>query len=114
MIAWLPELLNFEDYQNDWNIYFAAIYEAFINDFIKNKTFYGTEQIHLKKHPIIEGKEATFWHLISTGKKESERIPDLRRCERIKWPSSIIQHHKNIKFIYLDFFVSNRQIFLLQ
>lgn len=44
----------------------------------------------LKRHPMIKGKEATFWHIISEGEVESERLPDLRRCERIRWPRSII------------------------
>jgi hypothetical protein len=38
------------------------------------------------------GKAATFWHLISEGKAEDERLPDLRRCERIRWPRPIIEH----------------------
>jgi len=97
MIAWLPDLMEIDNYQNDWNIYIDAVYKAFVNDFITNKTFYKKERISLKKYPIIDGKEATFWHLISEGKKESERIPDLRRCERIKWPSSIIKNHKNLE-----------------
>jgi hypothetical protein len=39
-----------------------------------------------------QGKEATFWHLISEGKVEGERLPDMRRCERIRWPRPIIEH----------------------
>jgi hypothetical protein len=39
---------------------------------------------------VVKGKEATFWHIISEGEVESERLPDLRRCERIRWPRAII------------------------
>ena len=46
----------------------------------------------LKRHPIIQGKEATFWHMISEGNDEAERLPDLRRCERIRWPRPIIEN----------------------
>ena len=42
------------------------------------------------KLPMIKGKEATFWHIISEGAVESERLPDLRRCERVRWPRAII------------------------
>lgn len=45
----------------------------------------------MKRHPIIEGKEATFWHIISEGAIENERLPDLRRCERIRWPRPMIE-----------------------
>jgi hypothetical protein len=37
-----------------------------------------------------QGKEATFWHLTSTGTGEASRLPDLRRCERIRWPRPVI------------------------
>ena len=46
----------------------------------------------LKRHPVIQGKEATFWHLISEGGNEADRLPDLRRCERIRWPRPIIEN----------------------
>lgn len=97
MIKWLPDLMEIDSYQNDWNIYLDAIYNSFINDFIKNKTMYKKYQITLTKSPKIDGKEVTFWHLISEGKIESERLPDLRRCERIKWPSSIIKNHNKVE-----------------
>ena len=41
--------------------------------------------------PVIDGKEATFWHFISEGDDEAERLPDLRRCERIRWPRPVIE-----------------------
>ncbi|MNH30689.1 hypothetical protein D3C79_909980 [compost metagenome] len=44
------------------------------------------KRLGLKRHPVIQGKEATFWHMISEGNDEAERLPDLRRCERIRWP----------------------------
>jgi len=57
-------------------------------------------RVALKRHPIEKGKEATFWHLISEGKSEKDRLPDLRRCERIRWPRPIIEHYNQpaIKF----------------
>lgn len=44
----------------------------------------------------MTGKCANFWHLISEGSQELERIPDLRRCERIRWPRPIIEHADSI------------------
>jgi hypothetical protein len=41
------------------------------------------------------GKEATFWHMIQEGKVEDERIPDFRRCERIRWPKPIIERNSD-------------------
>jgi hypothetical protein len=39
---------------------------------------------------LVNGREATFQHLVSKGREESKRMPDLRRCERIRWPRAII------------------------
>jgi hypothetical protein len=30
--------------------------------------------------------------MISTGEVEADRLPDLRRCERIRWPKPIIEN----------------------
>lgn len=46
-------------------------------------------------------KEATFWHLVSTGKIEEDRNIDLRRCERIRWPKPIIEHSTEQGHIYV-------------
>lgn len=44
----------------------------------------------VKRHPLVNGREATFQHLVSEGDDEGQRLPDLRRCERIRWPRAII------------------------
>ncbi|MBC8185568.1 hypothetical protein H8E88_31160 [candidate division KSB1 bacterium] len=91
-IKWLHDLVLFEKYGGDWDKYLNVIYQYFSKDFIENKPRYKGIKLALKKHPMEQGKEATFWHLISTGKTEEDRIPDFRRCERIRWPKPIIEH----------------------
>jgi len=50
----------------------------------------------MKRHPESQGKAATFWHIISEGNIEENRLPDMRRCERIRWPRPVIEHsHEN-------------------
>jgi hypothetical protein len=53
--------------------------------------FEGT-RLSLRRHPIVRGKEASFWHLVSTGDIEEDRMPDLRRCECICWARAIIDN----------------------
>ena len=89
----LPSLVLMEDYQSDWQQYLEAIYQCFCQDFVTSKPYFEDKRFALKKHPMIKGKEATFWHLITEGKVEDERLPDLRRCERIRWPRVIIKAH---------------------
>jgi hypothetical protein len=89
---WLPSVVLFNEFKGDWNKYLTFLYEVFKSDFINSGCNYRGIKIAIKKHPQIDNKEATFWHLISEGKDESERTPDLRRCERIKWPKPIIEN----------------------
>ena len=87
---WLPELIKFNDHDG-WEEYCEAIYAVFHQDFVASKPTYGVKRFALKRHPEYDGKAATFWHLISEGKVEEERTPDMRRCERIAWPKPIIE-----------------------
>jgi hypothetical protein len=89
---WLPALVRLTDYKGDWSRYLAALYTFFKRDFVDSQPVFEGTALALKRHPTSQGKEATFWHLISEGKKEEDRLPDLRRCERIRWPRPIIEH----------------------
>ena len=88
---WLPPLVLLADFQGDWENYFEAVYAYFKHDFVDSQPIFQGKQLRLKRHPVEQGKEATFWHLISEGKNEEERTPDLRRCERVRWPRTIIE-----------------------
>jgi hypothetical protein len=89
--GWLPPLVLLTEFGGDWHRYLDEIYQYFWQDFIDTKPNLGAKRFALKRHPLLEGKEATFWHLISSGAHEDERLPDLRRCERIRWPRAMIE-----------------------
>jgi hypothetical protein len=92
---WLPELMLLADSGGDWQRYLAAIYSAFRADFVTDRPKFNGRRCACKRHPMIDGKEATFWHLISEGAVEADRLPDLRRCERIRWPRPMIERSPN-------------------
>ncbi len=94
--SWLPELILFENYKGNWDAYVDTIYQYFHADFIRNRTSFQRAPIFVRHHPSHDKKGATFWHLISEGDLESERTPDLRRCERIRWPKPIIESPNTI------------------
>lgn len=94
-VNWLPELEFFASYGGDWEKYLHALYAIFHADFVASKPSYQGVRLGLKRHPMIQGKEATFWHIISTGDNEEDRTPDIRRCERIRWPKPLIEHVPN-------------------
>lgn len=89
---WLPPLFHFK---GNWALYLNALYELFEADFIEAKPQFRGRRLGLKRHPMSEGKEATFWHLIQEGPVEESRLPDLKRCERIRWPRPIIENSED-------------------
>jgi hypothetical protein len=94
---WLPPTVLFTDYGGDWPKYLEGLYSFFKKDFIQNKLpKFAGKRMGLKRHPLLDGKEATFWHIITEGKVEDERLPEMRRCERIRWPRAIIEQAANI------------------
>jgi hypothetical protein len=92
MIEWLPPLVCLPDYQGDFAKYLDAVYAYFKADFIDSKVLFGETRISLKRHPQFQNKEYVFWHITSEGDVETERIPDFRRCERIRWVKPIIEN----------------------
>jgi hypothetical protein len=92
---WLPPLVFLEDYGGDWKQYIEVVYAYFKSDFVDTKPRFGNRPVKLKRYPLLDGKEATFWHVTSEGKDETQRVPDLRRCERIRWPRPIIKHFED-------------------
>jgi hypothetical protein len=89
--AWLPALVTLSDYHGDWDIYREVIYEHFRTDFLAYIPKFTGKPCRVNRAPLVDGKEPTFWHIITEGKEEENRIPDLRRCERIRWPRPMIE-----------------------
>lgn len=93
MCNWIPDLITLASCNGDWDEYLEAIYAIFCRDFkdAPLKEFTG-KPVRLKRHPVEKDKEATFWHFISAGLVEADRVPDLRRCERIAWPRAFMEN----------------------
>jgi hypothetical protein len=91
-VDWLPPLVCLPDYGGNFETYIEAVYSCFKSDFVDNKMYFRGQPISLKKHPQFQEKEFVFWHLTSEGNVENERIPDLRRCERISWIKPILEN----------------------
>ncbi len=91
-VQWLPPLVLLSDHGGEWERYLEAVYAWFKQDFINSKPVFQGRRLGLKRHPLTDGKEATFWHMTSEGQDEENRLPDLRRCERIRWPKQVIEN----------------------
>ena len=91
---WLPPLVLLEDSGGDWKSYEEVLYGWFTADFLKSQPRWPGKRVGLKRHPMSQDKEATFWHFISEGETEADRLMDMRRCERIRWPHPMMRHFR--------------------
>ena len=91
----LPELVFFEDYKGNFTLYNEAVYAVFKDDFVMHRPVFQKKRLALKAHPLIDGKEYTYYHFTHSGNIETERIPDIRRMERIGFPKPMIDFSDN-------------------
>jgi hypothetical protein len=92
---WLPPLVLLEDSHGNWDAYEEILYGWFTQDFVTSRPTWPGKRVGLKRHPLSKGKEATFWHFISDGRTEEDRVIDIRRCERICWPRPVMEAFTN-------------------
>ncbi|WP_246814641.1 oxidoreductase [Nissabacter archeti] len=88
----MPPLILFE---GDFQKYIDLIYQEFVDSILYSKLTFQGLPVRPRYQPEYNGKELGFWHMTSTGEKEEEREPDIRRCERIKWLRWVIENHTN-------------------
>lgn len=86
------------DFGGDWTSYCAHCYGEYHRDFHTSKPQWPVEgkRFNVKRHPEINGQCATFWHIITEGSDESNRLPSLDRCARICWPRQIIDEFNSV------------------
>jgi len=90
---WLPPLEICDNYAN-WKPYEDKIYQIFLDDFVYSTPSYLGINVRIRKSPIIEGKEEAFWHITSKDYFHvNDRMPDPRRCERIRWIKKLIENY---------------------
>lgn len=91
--CWLPNLEYYKDYES-WNDYQEVLYAIFKHDFLDTFPFFEGIKVSVKHYPIEYGKEEAFFHTTCKNyNKDSERVPDLRRCERIRWIRAFIENY---------------------
>lgn len=91
--CWLPQLEYYSNYES-WDDYQNVLYATFKKDFINSHPSFRGQQVNIRRHPIEYGKEEAFFHVTCQDYlKDGERVPDFRRCERIKWVRAFIEHY---------------------
>lgn len=110
----LPEIIEINNFGGDYHTFNEAVYEIFRNDFVLNKPKFNGKRLGLKKHPIVDGKEYTYYHFTHSGDIEVDRIPDFRRMERMGYPKPIIDNSKCITLkVWRNKRGSNNRILIL-
>lgn len=89
---WLPDIISYDDFNGNWDNFLESIYTIFHRDFVETKPIFRGTPLALKRYPMINNKEATFWHMISEGPTEQEKIPNIRRCERVPWAKPVVEN----------------------
>lgn len=89
--------------QGDWATYEDLIYEAFLTSFVRSGVVFQGWRVSAQYRPETRGKGFSFWHTISeapdrNNRSEDDRIPDMRRCERILWIRWVIDNAGNDGF----------------
>jgi hypothetical protein len=85
----LPDLLPFN---GDWASYEETLYSVFLETFVHGGPCFRDLPVKAQYRPETKGKGFSFWHVISEGRNEEDRTPDLERCARIRWIAWFIQH----------------------
>lgn len=99
-----PELLPFD---GNWPAYEDGIYEAFLESFVQAGVKFRGVRVSAQFRPETRGKGYSFWHTISeapdrNNRNEDDRIPDFRRCERIRWIRWVIENAGNDGFLWWE------------
>lgn len=103
----LPQLVQVDP----WGVgTFDLLYQEFVTG-LKNEPPY-LEGSPVWCFPEMEdGKEKIFWHLTHReDEATTDRLPDLRRCERIRWVRWLIENCRDDKVLFWDYKESNGQI----
>jgi len=115
MLNFLPPLLTLEDVDYDPNRLIMEAYRIFRKDFIDNKPYFHATPIKLAQGIGNDGKENTFWHIISgTDKKNNNfKDPNPNRIKYIRWISPIIANSNNNEILCFEKNIKKKKRILL-
>ena len=96
---WLSPMVSVNPWTQDT---FGTLYNVFQRDFKDSQPLFNGHTVWF--FPDIEdGKEVIFWHLTHRyDRVTDERLPDLRRCERLPWVRSMIDNSKEPELLTWD------------
>lgn len=91
----MMELPPLELFSGNWEEYIDHVYEVYCGLILNRGLRFRGLAVKPRFTPESKGKIYGFWHVTSEGGIEDDRTPDLRRCERIRWISWMIENVDN-------------------
>lgn len=103
---WLPDLLELMPWKTDT---FKVLYDLFKIDFIESAPVYMGKKIIVPKQKENDGEEI-FNHLTSKKDEDTgERLPDIKRAERLLWIKPIIEHADEPEIFDWDYYDEDKK-----
>lgn len=97
---WLPPMVSVSPWTRDT---FNRLYSVFEQDFKRSQPVYRGNTVWFFPEKE-EGKELIFWHLTHREDKDTgERLPDMRRCERLPWIRAAIENSDKPEVVDWDY-----------
>lgn len=125
MPDWLPEIATVNPWTEDT---YEMLYGIFCRDIRDHNLRYIGNDVWIFRE-MEDGKEKIFWHLTTRDVKrkkiprrkrkfysegqtdiETERLPDLRRCERLPWVKPLVEHPSEPEVLAWDYVEGDRTI----
>lgn len=105
--SWLPPMATVSPWTNET---YDELYAIFKRDFKDSPALYEGNSVWF--FPDMDsGKEVVFWHMTSrTDKETGERLPDLRRSERLPWARPMIDHSNQPEVLAWDYEEGDRTV----
>jgi len=94
--SWLPELIAFDEDADEIESLVSRAYCQFEECYLNRELMFAGWRVVHKRLPFREGRNATFYHLVTWGSEDHEdRSISSERCRRITWPRAIIEHYQD-------------------
>ena len=102
----LPERLYYDNFGGNITAFIEAAYRIFKRDFVTSHPNVDGKPIRMKKYPLVNEMEYTFYHITHEGTDEDNRLPVISRMEYVPFPRPMID---NIKHPYLKVWMNARK-----
>jgi hypothetical protein len=82
--------LEFSYFGGDSRSFIDALYRCFKKEFIDSTILFRGKPVDIIHQAYWDGKERSFWHIVSSGEEDFDRNLDISRCETLPWASALL------------------------